>query len=309
LADVYVTGSTDRVSREAPVLIVRVEKEETQVGGAANVASNLSALGADVKLSGVVGKDPASESLRQCLRKADVKTETILTDPTYSTVCKTRILAGAKHTLAQQVLRLDREPEKSPSPQTMKKLFSVIRKIDSDVDGWIISDYGYGTIGNEIISVMAEFSRKKPVLVDSRYDINRYVGMTAIKPNEQEALEASGQAESRHPDIMSAAETLIQKTKSGVVIITLGNKGMLVYENSQKYKFVPTVGSDQIVDLTGAGDTAGAAILLSLAAGADYYQSAEIANCAGAVVVMKYGCASCYPNELTRTIDEHLKKK
>jgi len=308
LADTYLTGTTERISREAPVLVVRAEKEELVPGGAANVACNLAALGAKVDLFGVVGQDTSGEQLKERLAQCNINLNGVVVDRDYGTVSKTRILAGAKHTLAQQVLRVDREPAESPSPLTMKTLKQHLEAADPEIDGWIISDYGYHLIDPTIIKFMQSVARKKSVLADSRYQIQRFAKLTAIKPNEQEAFEASKTVPTGRDGILIAAEKLKKQAKSQAVIVTLGNQGMLVYENAKKYRLVPAVGSDQIIDLTGAGDTAGATLILSLSAGADFYQAATLANCAGSVVVMKYGCACCYPKELMEVIDEHIAK-
>ncbi len=306
LADTYLTGTTERVSREAPVLIVRAEKEELVPGGAANVACNIGSLGATAHLVGVVGCDSAGESLKEKLGEYRIDLSGVVSDADYGTVSKTRILAGAKHTLAQQVLRVDREPTSGPSAATMKLLRRQLEAADEQVDGWIISDYGYRLINADMIRFFQSVAKRKPVLADSRYQICRFGKLTAIKPNEQEALEASGVAENGRAGVLQAAGKLKQQVKTQAIIVTLGNQGMLVYEDSKKHKFVPAVGSDQIIDLTGAGDTAGATLIMSLSAGSDFCQAATLANCAGSVVVMKYGCACCYPKELLEVIDEYV---
>lgn len=309
VADTYVTGTTDRVSREAPVLIVRVTKEELVPGGAANVACNLSALGAKVRLFGVIGEDTIGTRLQEQLVKCAIDTSGVYCDSKYGTVRKTRILAGGTHTLAQQVMRVDYEPSKPPCREIMAKIEENIAKADGEIDGWIISDYGYHLIDEAIGRMMQKVAKNKPVLADSRYHIGQFTDLTAIKPNEQEALDAAEIKTGRSKvDIVNVAEKLKSQTRSQAVIVTLGNQGMLVYRDKQDYKLVPAVGTDKIIDLTGAGDTAGSTLILSLAAGADFYQAAELANCAGSVVVMKYGCACCYPQELMDVIDEYVGK-
>jgi rfaE bifunctional protein kinase chain/domain len=306
VADTYLTGTTDRVSREAPVLIVKVNREELVPGGAANVACNLAALGADVKLFGVVGEDTVGQMLEDRLKKDRIDLTGVVRDAAYGTVRKTRILAGAINTLAQQVLRVDHEPAAAPSAAVLTKIEEALRL--ADVDGWIVSDYGYHLVSDGLIARMQAAAKNRPVLADSRYAIGRFTGLTAIKPNEQEALEAAEMNGNDRDGLIAVAEKLKIKTQPAAVMMTLGNKGMLVYENKAKYQFIPAIGTDQILDLTGAGDTAGATMILGLAAGADYYEAATLANCAGSVVVMKYGCACCYPKELVGVIDEQLSR-
>jgi rfaE bifunctional protein kinase chain/domain len=307
VADTYLTGTTDRVSREAPVLIVKVSREELVPGGAANVACNLAAMGAKVKLFGVVGEDSVGNHLSERLKEAKINLTGVVCDPEYGTVRKTRILAGAINTLAQQVLRVDHEPTAAPSEAVLAKIEKTMQEA-GEVDGWIVSDYGYHLVGDTLIERMRRIAKDKPVLADSRYQIGRFAGLTAIKPNEQEALEAAEMKRNDRDGLLAVAENLKQRTQPAAVIMTLGNQGMLVYESHERYRFVPAIGSDQILDLTGAGDTAGATLILGLAAGADFYQAAMLANCAGSVVVMKYGCACCYPKELVSVIDEHIER-
>jgi len=143
----------------------------------------------------------------------------------------------------------------------------------------------------------------KPVLADSRHDITSYRNLTAIKPNEREALEAAGIQDKSLKGVVEAARKLYRRTAVKAVVVTLGNKGMLVYRGRAGYRFVPAIGTDQIVDLTGAGDTAGAALITAIAADGDFYLAAVIANCAASVVVMKQGCACCTPDELSRVVE------
>jgi len=305
VADTYITGITERVSREAPVLIVRQQDEHLVPGGAANVAMNLIALGATVYVTGVIGADHTGENLKRILKDAGVNVRGMMINPASGTISKTRILAGAKHTLAQQVLRLDCEPKSPPKPEITKKILGFIKRTDRNVDGWIVSDYGYQLIDDTILGQMQKIARNKPVLADSRFNITRYSNLTVIKPNESEALSAAEIESNGRKAILSAAGKLKRQLDPQVVIITLGNQGMLVYQSRSEYRFVPAVGTDKIVDLTGAGDTSAAVLLLSISAGADFYESAYLANCAGSVVVMKYGSASCSQKELLRVIDEY----
>jgi rfaE bifunctional protein kinase chain/domain len=306
LADLYVTGTTDRVSREAPIIIVRQTGEELIPGGAANVAINIAALGAQVQLVGLVGRDGLGERLRPALTRAKVGLEGLLAADGHQTVAKTRIMAGASHTAPQQVLRIDREPDGAPAVKIERAILAKIATIDRRTDGWILSDYGYRLITPAMRERFVQIAKVKPVLADSRYGILDYHDLTAIKPNEQEAFEGAGILRTNRETLIEAAAKLRRRTRAKVVMITLGNEGMLVYRNRSNYRQVPAVGTDEIVDLTGAGDTAGAALITALAAGADPISAAMIANCAASVVVMKQGCASCSREELTQTLERHL---
>ncbi len=309
VADTYITGITERVSREAPVLIVRQETEQLVPGGAANVAMNLISLGANVRVCGLTGADERGIKLRGILKRSGVDVSGIIANSECNTISKIRILAGAKHTLAQQVLRLDCEPKLPPKRDEIGKILNFIKRKDKETDGWIISDYGYNLIDDEILGYMRKIAKNKPVLADSRFDINRYSELTIIKPNESEAFEAANVSGSGRRAILKAARELKNRLNPEAVIITLGNQGMLVYESRKEYRFVPAVGTDKIVDLTGAGDTSACVLLLSIAAGADFYSSAFLANCAGSIVVMKYGSASCSRKELLKVLNEYSTKR
>jgi len=302
VADLYITGTTDRVSREAPIIIVRQQAEELIPGGAANVARNITALGAHVELVGVVGDDDLGEQLRHTLADCGVGTTGVIASGGAHTTAKTRIVAGASHTAPQQVLRIDREPRCAPSAKTARAVAAAVRRIDRKVHAWMVSDYGYRLVTPPLRQWFAKAAETKPVLADSRYDILNYRNLTAVKPNEREALEAAGIETSDRQALIEAARIIRRRTGSRAVIITLGNEGMLVYRGRAGHRLVPAVGTDQIVDLTGAGDTAGAALIVAIAAGADLYQAAALANCAASVVVMKQGCACCTGAELNQAV-------
>lgn len=306
VADLYITGQSDRVSREAPIIVIRQTSEELIPGCAANVAVNVASLGVRVDLLGLVGRDARARELKATLRKAGVSPDGLIAERDYQTVVKTRVMAGATHTAPQQVLRIDREPQSPPPAKVERAILAKVKTIDPKVDAWLLSDYGYKVITPAIRERFEQIARAKPVLADSRYGIVDYKHLTAIKPNEQEALDAAGIREASEDVPIGAAGKLQRRTRAKVVMITLGNKGMLVYRSRRDHKVIPAFGGDQIVDLTGAGDTAGAALITALAAGADVYAAAMIANAAGSVVVMKQGCASCSRQELMQTMERYL---
>ena len=306
VADRYITGITDRVSREAPIIIVRQEREEVIPGGSANVARNIAALGAKVELVALIGDDDLGREVTRACKESGVGVGGVMVSEGCPTVTKTRVLAGATHTAPQQVLRIDHEPDGHVSARGQRRLLNRIEAIDRRVGAWMISDYGYHLIGASLREWFQSAAKSKPVLADSRYAILDYRNVTAIKPNEREALEAAGVADHREQGLLEAARRLKQRTRAQAVIITLGNKGMLVYRGRSNFRFVRAVGTDEIVDLTGAGDTAGAALITALAAGSDFYSAAVLATCAASVVVMKQGCACCTRNELTSVVGEYV---
>jgi rfaE bifunctional protein kinase chain/domain len=305
LCDVYLIGVTDRVSREAPIIIVRQRQQDVIPGGAGNVARNVASLGARVKLFGVVGEDGLGRLVKEVIAMEGVDVSSLTVDRSCSTITKTRVLAGAEHTVAQQVLRIDCEPDKPIPTKVSDRVLAAMRKADADIDAWMVSDYGYGLASPAVRKWLAETAKRKPVLADSRYDVLGFSGMTAVKPNQQEALAAAGLADARGDvDMVEVARRIHDKVACGAVIMTMGNQGMLVYRGGDDAEVVPAVGTDEIVDLTGAGDTAGATLILALAAGASETSACMLANCAGSVVVMKQGCACCSVEELHATIEK-----
>ncbi len=292
-ADMYVSGETDRVSREAPVIIVRHEEQWVKAGCAANVACNVAALGAKVHLLSLIGPDEAGEGLLAVMRDCRVDTSSMLVLPDYRTTCKTRFMAGAKSTTRQQVLRLDRVTEGYPSKGAQSLLLERLEQLSEVVDVWIASDYGARLIDDAVRERLREISRGKIVLADSRYNLTKFRGVTAVKPNQEEALEAVGLAKGNGLETMAdVAHELRRRVQSKAALVTLGNKGMMLAEGESEAAYIPKAGGDEIVDLTGAGDTAVAVLAAGLSAGGSFLQSACLANAAGGVVVMRQGAAT-----------------
>lgn len=291
-ADIYVSGQTDRVSREAPVIVVRYEKQWVRAGCAANVACNVAALGAKVYLVSLIGRDEAGRDLLEVMRDTRVDTSGLLVLPDYRTSCKTRFLAGARSTTRQQVLRLDRITTGCPSKGAQALLIERLEQLTDAVDVWIASDYGAGLIDETVREKLRQISGRKIVLADSRYNLMDYRGLSAVKPNQEEALAAVGMDGDSGLDTMArVAQTLRQRVASQAVLVTLGNKGMMLADGDGAASYIPAAGGDEIVDLTGAGDTAAAVLAAGLSVGGSFLHSACLANAAGGVVVMRHGAA------------------
>jgi D-glycero-beta-D-manno-heptose-7-phosphate kinase len=304
-ADMYVSGQTDRVSREAPVIIVRYEKQWVRPGCAANVACNVASLGAQVHLVSLVGPDEPGHGLMDLMRDAHVDTSGVLVMPDMHTSCKTRFLAGAKSTTRQQVFRLDRVTEGYPSKGAQSLLLERLDQLSDVVDVWIASDYGAGLIDDAVLEKLRQISKRKIVLADSRYHLTRYCGITAIKPNQEEALASVGLEKDDGLDTMAdVAHRLRRQVQTRAVLVTLGNKGMMLAEGEGEASYIPAAGSDQIVDLTGAGDTAVAVLAAGLSAGGSFLQSACLANAAGGVVVMRHGAATASLDDITGMLEK-----
>lgn len=293
VADVFIYGEISRISREAPVLILNQRETQLVPGGGANAVYNLHALGATPLPVGIVGNDPDGLQLVQFFRKLGIDTRGIRVDKSWKTPTKTRILAGAVHSQRQQIVRLD-----SGGP------LHRVRKLGSKLpacDALIVSDYGYGTITPELVSRIRH--NGIPATIDSRFAIKRFTGMTAATPNESEvetALEIhigndAGKLE-------WAGRTLLRKLKHQAIVITRGKDGMALFERGKKTEHIPVHGSDEIADVTGAGDTVIATFTLALAAGATYSEAARLANYAGGIVVMKHGTRPVLYRELLHAV-------
>ncbi len=305
VADVYISGLTDRVSREAPVLIVRHEDDWLLPGGAANVAANIAALGATTCLVGTVGDDDIGQRLLSQLGSASfgrVDCARIFQATGRSTISKTRFLAGARLTQRQQVLRLDRQPAEPPDDASIGRIREQVAAADREVDAWVASDYGYGSFNNALRDLLRDIARRKPVLADSRWELTRFSGLTLLKPNEEEARAAARDLGFCAAEDGALAGELASKLQAQAVLVTLGNKGM-VLSAGEKSVHIPAVGTEEIVDLTGAGDSVAAVLATAMAAGCDAQTAARLANHAGGIVVMKEGAATASPEELRKSIE------
>jgi rfaE bifunctional protein kinase chain/domain len=302
VADEFIFGEITRVSREAPVLILKHRERTVVPGGGANAVFNLADLGVNVWPVGVVGNDEPGRLLLQRFRQKRIPLSGIQKARDFSTVTKTRVLAGMAHTTRQQVVRFDREPDAPPSPRTIRELILAARKFVRASDAVLVSDYGYGSATPAILQTIP--TGDLPVIVDSRYRMLEYVGVTAATPNEPEVEEALGVKIGHDRDKLHwAANELMRRMKLDSVIITRGRDGMLAMEKKHKPVEIPIHGSDQVTDVTGAGDTVIATFTAALAAGASTEEAARLANYAGGIVVMKRGTATVTREELLAAIE------
>ena len=299
VADEYVYGETDRVSREAPVLVVRYESSELKPGGAGNAAQNLAALGVKVRAVGAVGDDALGTALLDELEGTGVDVEGIERVPGRQTEAKTRILAGGRSTRRQQMIRLDRAP-REPLPETVqRRLVKTLERLGRRGDAILASDYGSGALGPTAIDALRRLKKGgRPVCVDSRYNLRSYAGVTMVKPNEPELEVASGVSLSGPGGVEKAARVLQKRLDCDVLLVTRGRNGMSVFRRGLGPVHVPAHGSQDAVDVTGAGDTVAATFSAGVAAGADAVVAARLANVAGALVVRKPGTATVTREEL-----------
>jgi len=307
VADEFVFGEIARVSREAPVLILKHRERTLVPGGGGNAVMNLASLGVNVLPVGVVGDDEAGCLLIEHFKEHKISTSGIQRLKGHTTTTKTRILAGMSHTSRQQVVRVDREPE--PLPELHPALLNLVtgaREYATASDALLVSDYGYGAATPRLLNFVKSSGclENKPITVDSRYRLLEYQGATAATPNEPEVEEAL-RIKIGHDDhaLFRAGEHLMRELALESLVITRGRDGMVAFEKDAKPLAIPIYGSDQVVDVTGAGDTVIAAFTAALAAGADTATAARLANIAGGIVVMKRGTATVTGKELLMAID------
>lgn len=306
VADAFQFGDITRVSREAPVLILKHRETHIVPGGGANAANNLAALGARVLPVTAVGDDAAGDRLVALFRERKVDVSGIVRVKGWTTPTKTRFLAGWAHTVGQQVLRVDYEPGQALGEAPRKKLAQLLAAKMPSADALAVSDYGFGVAGPaEVRDATRRAKREIPMTLDSRYQLHRYkgVGITAATPNEAEM-------ETLHHTVIGSnlkelercGESTRESLKLKSLLVTRGRDGMALFQPGQKPLHIAVHGSDQAVDVTGAGDTVLAAYTLGLASGASPLEAAHIANIAGGLVVMKRGTAAVSRDELLEAI-------
>jgi rfaE bifunctional protein kinase chain/domain len=303
IADEYVHGKPGRISREAPVLILRFVSEELRLGGAANASHNLHTLGARVVPLGVVGDDAPGSALRAMFGDLGVPTEGVFTAAERITPVKTRILAGGYLATRQQIVRVDREPVGAIPPAAEAALLDRLAAWGSRADAVVLSDYGYGTITPRLLdAVRALAARGVVVTVDSRYELLRFDGLTAATPNEPEVEQVLGLTLDGDKAVEQAGWRLLERLGARLLLVTRGSRGMALFERGGAASFLPIHGSDEIADVTGAGDTVISAFTLALAGAGTPLDAARLSNYAGGVVVMKRGTAPVTREELCEAI-------
>jgi rfaE bifunctional protein kinase chain/domain len=306
VADEFVFGEISRVSREAPVLILRHRERTVVPGCGANAVNNLADLGVNVLPVGILGNDEPGRVLLRIFRHKRIPVTGILRNKSYATVTKTRVLAGLPHTWRQQVVRIDREPQVSPDHHLQRELAFATREYLRISDALLVSDYGYGAATPEILNAArakgAAFA-SVPVVLDSRHRMLEFSGVTASTPNEPEVEEALGVAIGQDWNKLCAAGVeVLNRMKLQSLVITRGRDGMVAFSGKHKPVDVPIFGSDQVTDVTGAGDTVIATFTAALGVGASTEEAAHLANYAGGIVVMKRGTATVSQQELLDAI-------
>jgi rfaE bifunctional protein kinase chain/domain len=306
VADEFAYGRVQRVSREAPVLILEHDTTDLRLGGGANAVHNIRTLGGTPLPFGVLGGDAAGRDVRRLLRSKGIAVTRVLTERGYSTPVKTRILAGSVHSARQQIVRMDRTSTLPARSAARRALVGQLRAFRGPLDGVLVSDYGFGLLTPAVVGAAVALARRRrvPVTVDSRFAMLRFQGMTAVTPNEPEVEAALGVTIGLDKKRLEAAgRTLLRRLRTLAVLITRGRDGMALFEPGQATLHIPIHGTDQVADVTGAGDTVIATFTLALAAGATPAEAAHLANYAGGIVVMKHATATVTADELSAAVE------
>jgi len=287
------------------VLILKHRDRTVVPGGGANAVNNLADLDVNVLPVGLLGDDEAGRLLMKAFRHKRIPVSGILKDKAHITVTKTRILAGMTHSARQQVVRVDREPDDPPNAHFTRELVLSARQYARASDALLVSDYGYGSATPAILTaIRAKGLQGIPVTLDSRFRMLEYSGVTAATPNEPEVEACLGiRIGQDWSKLVSAGEQLMARMKLQSLVITRGRDGMAAFAGRHKPVDIPIFGSDEVADVTGAGDTVIAAFTAALAAGATTEEAAQLANYAGGIVVMKRGTATVSRQELLHAIE------
>lgn len=305
ILDEYLYGYTRRISREAPVLILSYKNSKFSLGGAGNSLLNLKALEAEPIPVGILGTNQNAKQTLQLIKSCGISSKYLIKESLYKTPSKTRILAGEESTRKQQILRIDKE-SKVPNTQKIKKLLlKALKDLANQACPVLISDYNYYNVKKDIYDEMLPFFKNNqiPVTLDSRSRVLDFKNTTVSTPNENEAKQALGI--DIYDDIHSPVDTgkeLLDKTGSDSILLTRGSKGMILFSKNKKPYNINIYGTDEIVDVTGAGDTVISAFTLAISVGAEPWEAAEIANYAAGIVVMKKGTATVSIKELKEAI-------
>ncbi|MDI3280063.1 MAG: PfkB family carbohydrate kinase [Bacillota bacterium] len=300
IADRYIYGEAVRISREAPVLILRQERERLVPGGAANAARNVQSLGGRAVLVGAVGGDAVGQGLLAALAEEGIQTGEVAVCPTWETWSKTRILGGGRQAIRQQLVRLDRGPA-GPLPAEAEELLARrVRELVPRAEGVIVSDYGCGTVTPRLREAVLEAAARAGIFVgvDSRYSLLAFGGASAATPNEPEAEEALGKALRTEEELLQGGRELLQRLGCRTLLITRGERGMFLFTEEGGVYDLPAYQPETVFDVTGAGDTVMACFALGLSSGVPPLEAALLANLAAGLAVRRPGAAAVTGEEL-----------
>ena len=303
--DEMIYGNTERISREAPVLILAYDSTKIILGGASNAANNISSLnGGKVAVVGLCGEDYHANILKNAFEENNIDTKYIVTDKNRYTTVKTRISGACSHSVRQQIVRIDRQTKKYADGEIENKLIETIKNAIPDYDAVILSDYNIGTLSDNVIKASIEYAKQynKVIVADVQKDLSKYQGVDALTPNQPDTEKEVGYFIKDEVSLKSAAKDILSKTNAKNVLITRGSEGMAICSHDNMYK-IPVFNKSHVFDVTGAGDTVVASFTLALANGIDVEYAAIIGNLAASLVVKKYGCATTTIDELLENIE------
>jgi len=305
--DEMIYGNTERISREAPVLILRHTKTKIILGAASNAAHNIASInGGKVSIIGTYGNDYYGPILLEAFKNAKVDTSYMVLAPERSTTVKTRISGSCSQSVTQQIVRIDRETKEPLSPETEKKVIENIKKAIPEFDAVILSDYQIGNMTKKVIKTAIDTARKykKIIIADVQKDMDMYRGVTAMTPNQPDTEKFVGFNITDEKTLKKAGEKLINKAKTELMLITRGGDGMAVFSKDGTYSPIPVFNKTDVFDVTGAGDTVVATFTLALAAGLSPKHAAIIGNLAASIVIRSFGCAVTNIKEMIKVADK-----
>ena len=308
IADVYLTGRISRISREAPVLVLEHQDERVVPGGASNVVHNVATLGGAAVAVGVVGEDKAAKGLREMLSGKGVEVSGLVADVSRPTTAKTRVIAGGRATVSQQIVRIDKEDRSPLSEKIFTRLRDFALAAVSRADGAVLSDYGGSVLSDALAAEVISMCQKRgvPTIVDSRYSIRRFVGVDYVKQNDAELSDAMGEEMADEASLRAAGERLRMELSAKGVLVTRGEKGMTLCLEDGCAVDVPVLDKSEVFDVSGAGDTCVAAFILAIAAGSSPEDAARLANVASGIAVRKMGTATVSMEELQTAAEKQL---
>ncbi|MFW5998613.1 MAG: bifunctional heptose 7-phosphate kinase/heptose 1-phosphate adenyltransferase [bacterium] len=300
IADEFISGKPERLSREAPVLILRHNTRNITPGGAANAANNICSLGGEVKLTGVIGEDEPGQVLKNVLEEKGIDTTGIIKDNNRPTSLKTRILAGGDQIVKQQIVRIDKLDKKDITVNIKNNIIKYLNSLLPEIDGILISDYGNGLLTSSLKKEVIHIGRQNNILVavDSRYNLTDYFHATIATPNLEEAGNALGYKIKKQEEVIKAGKELVKKLQLKYLLITQGPNGMTLFTKQGNYEHIPVANLSEVFDVTGAGDTVVGTFVLALGVGADPVEAMKLSNYAAGIVVRKSGVAAVTPEEL-----------
>ena len=307
--DEMVYGDTERISREAPVLILQHTHTNYILGGASNAAHNVASINnGNASVVGIVGDDYQGEALKEAFKKANINCDNLIVDNARKTITKTRISGSCSQSVTQQIVRIDRQTNAPISKDTENKIIEKITKLIPDNDAIILSDYHIGTLTDKIIKTVTDTAHKynKIIVVDAQKNLNRYKGITSMTPNLPDTQKHVGFCLKDRADYILAGNSLIKDTDAESILITCGSEGMVIITKDGKYTHIPVFNKSKVFDVTGAGDTVTATYTLALAIGAEPIYAAIIGNIAAGIVIKQFGCATTNINEILNAIPSNI---